>query len=138
MPSSSESGFFVEPGLDPSGKGLCDFRISQTKLRHLSKYGPAYKFFEGLSIPYTLKNPTVIFRGLEREHQEGAFCYAGIPPHRYLDHNITAPPHPGFTFVIFADSEFRIFNWRWEKEDPKTPGYPIGWQNRFKEQKWSR
>jgi hypothetical protein len=136
--SSPASGFFTEAGLDPSGTGSSDFYISQAKMRHLLKYGPAPKFFEGLSIPQVLKNPAVIFRGLEREHQEGGFCYAGIPPHHYLDHNITVPPPPGFTFLIFADSNLRIFEWRWEKSDPETPGHPIEWQTRFKERAWSR
>lgn len=131
------SGFFVEMGRDSSGKGECEFRISESKLRHFLRYGPAHKFFEAMSLPYILRNPSVIFMGLKRENLENGYCYVGIPPHRYIDHNITAPPHPGFVFAVFTDGEHRIFDWRWERADPTMPGHPIDSTTRFTTRLWA-
>jgi hypothetical protein len=137
MPSAP-SGFFAENALAPSGTGNCQFLISEGKIRHFLRYGPAHKFFEAMAIPAVLQNPLVIFRGLEREEMADGLCYAGLPEIKHLDHNITVPPPPGFTFAIFADAEYRVFEWRWEKADPDTNYYPTGWQTRFTKIQWYR
>ncbi|MFN2507197.1 MAG: hypothetical protein ABR589_00295 [Chthoniobacterales bacterium] len=135
---SSKSGFFTEQGLDPSGRGARDFYISQSRIRHFLRYGPAHKFFESLSIPYVLQNPSVIFSGLERENFQNGLCYAGLPPVQYLDADVTAPPPRGMIFAVFANADFHIFEWRWEKADSNNYGYPMDAQTRFTQIQWSR
>jgi hypothetical protein len=132
----SNAGYFVEQGLDPSGVGSREFKISQSHVRHFMINGPASKFFESLSIPSTLQNPSAIFRGLEREEQEDGYCYAGAPESRYLENNITAPAPKGMIFTIYVNALFQVFEWRWEHVDPTEQGCPINFLARFTEKVW--
>jgi hypothetical protein len=74
----SNAGYFVGQGLDPSGTGYREFKVSQSQVRHFMRYGPASKFFDSVLIFPILKNPSAIFRGLEREDLENGYCYAGV------------------------------------------------------------
>ena len=134
-----KAGYFTERGVDPSsgGKKHCDFYISQRQVRHYMRYGPAHKFFDSLTIPYILLHPSVIFLGLKRENMEKGLCYAGIPPVRYVNAEVTAPPHPGMIFMVFVDDKSHVFNWRWERVDKSNNSYPIDSKDRFTKTIWS-
>lgn len=130
-------GYLIQDGRSPfSPRESAEFRLSQSSLNHLLRYGPSHKFFEALSIPDVLRKPSAIFQGLERDNFEAGFCYTGIPAHRYLDHNITVPPPPGFVFTIFMDKDLVIFDWRWERADSKMARHPLDFKNRFRKKLW--
>ena len=132
----SKPGFFVESGLHPAGKGQLDFSILQSQVRHYMRYGPAHKFFDSLLIPGVLSNPAAIFQGLKRENMEDGLCYVAIPPVRYINARVTAPPHPGKTFAVFADAKFEVFDWRWENTDSNDKNLPMDYQTRFSKKVW--
>lgn len=123
-------------GIGPSGAEGQEFTVPKSLIDHYQRYGPAHKFFDALILPDVLKAPSVIFKGLKREEQEGGMCYTGIPSYRYLDHKVTVPPHPEMVYAVFMNSGFVIFEWRWEKSDPEKIAYPIDWINRFEEILW--
>jgi hypothetical protein len=128
-------GFIVVRGVCPTQKGLCNFIISQSRLRNFAKYGPAHKFFEALSIRYVLENPSVIFRGLERQGQEGGYCYCGVPPQWRVNENTTVPFPRGMTFAVFTTSKLQIFEWGLEKA---KDGWSLKSETRFEKKIWTR
>jgi hypothetical protein len=134
-----KAGYFTERGVDPfsDGKKHRDFYISKDQIRHYMRYGPSHRFFDSLIIPYILLHPTVIFQGLKRENMEKGLCYSGVPTVRYINADVTAPPHPGMTFLVFADDKFRVFDWRWEKVDKSNNDYPLDSKDRFTKTIWS-
>jgi hypothetical protein len=134
----SRPGYFTHAGLHPSGAGLVNFYIKEDQVRHFQRYGPKHKFFECLSIPAILQDPLVGFEGLEREEQEGGYCYAGLPEFQFKEHNITAPPPPKMIFAVYANAEFCVFEWRWELMDPARQGEPKDSETRFRKRLWRR
>lgn len=99
------------------------------------RYGPASKFFETFSIPPTLKKPSAIFRGLEREELENGYCYAGVPQFRRVEDK-SIPPPDGMVFAVYVNSLFQVFEWRWEKMEPTEWGHPKDFLTRFAEKLW--
>lgn len=70
----------------------------------------------------------------------GGVCYSGKPTCRYTDQGAKIPPIPDFVFLVYVNPQDRLFEWRWEKEDPNVPGYPIRWDDseRFKGKIWPK
>lgn len=122
-------------GIHPSGQGRCAFRIPKPVIDHFQRNGPAHRFFDVLIIPFILDSPQFIFEGLGRDGHGGSVCYAGIPSHRYQDHDIQVPPYPGMIFLVFANRFHVIFEWRWEKLDSAT-GQPFDSTKRFTKLLW--
>jgi len=123
-------------GLAPDGSGNREFLVSQQQIKHFQQYGPEVKFWELSSVSETLKEPLVIAEGLEREGFERALCYMG-KPRRHGD-GWSGPPRPNMVFLVCMTHDFKIFEWRWEKEDPNNINCPENAAKRFTEIKWKR
>jgi hypothetical protein len=43
-------------------------------------------------------------------------------------------------FLVYVDPRDRLFEWRWDKEDPNASGHPLGWNDplRFKVKLWTK
>ncbi|HET6248678.1 MAG TPA: hypothetical protein VFE47_13330 [Tepidisphaeraceae bacterium] len=110
------------------------------------RYGPRSRYHAivgdrsdpttGSPVQQVLLNPVVVFEGV-REHQHGGICYSGIPTCRYTDEGA---PIPGFVFLVYINPMDWLYEWRWDKEDPNMPGYPLGWDDpaRFKAKLWPK
>ena len=96
-------------GLDPSGRGTREIWIEKDLLQFFYKKGLIHKFKAAISIQEVLKAPAVIFKGLEREGQEEALCYAGLASCRFSNEGNQLPPPPGKTFVIYIRKDDVIF-----------------------------
>ena len=131
---TQKKGFLVVQGLDPSGAGPCEFKISLKRVEHLNIHGPHHKYYELISASEVLKAPMLIFEGLQREGQETGLCYVGRPKRH--GGNWSAPPYPMKVFLVFVTKEKTIFEWRWEKQDPEKPGFPLDSRARFGKAIW--
>jgi hypothetical protein len=130
----SERGYWNLQGLAPSGEGESEFRISQAHLAHFEENGPAYKYYEAFSIDETIKSPLIIAEGLRREGYEEGLCYIGKPKKHGKDWSGPGPPK--MVFLVCMSKDFKIFEWRWEKEDMARPNYPDKLTERFTKIKW--
>ena len=123
--------------MSPTGHGRQEFRIPNSLVEHVQRYGPPYKFHELKLVKEVLELPTVVFEGLREEQEEG-LCYAGIPSGSYTNLGRKKPPLNGKAFLVFLDEEGKVFQWRWEEADPRREGYPENWKERFENQKWPK
>lgn len=127
--------YWTLQGASPSGHGRQEFRIPNSLVEHVQRYGPPYKFHELKLVKEVLELPTVVFEGLREEQEEG-LCYAGVASCRYTNEGMRKPPPKGKTFLVFLTEDGKVFQWRWEEADPEMDGYPVNWRERFGSQKW--
>ena len=106
-PETPIKGFYTVKGLDPSGSGECDFKIAAKQVGHLETHGPTHRYYELISAGEVLKNPLVIFEGLQRDGQEKALGYVGRPK-RY-GYDWSAPGHKNMVFLVCLTKEKTIF-----------------------------
>ena len=123
--------------MSPSGHGRQEFRIPNSLVEHVQRYGPEHKFHELKLVKEILELPTVVFEGLREEQEEG-LCFAGIPSGSYTNQGKKKAPLEGKTFLVFVDEDDKVFQWRWELADEGCEGYPENWQLRFGRQKWPK
>jgi hypothetical protein len=131
-------GYETAKGLAPDG-GECEFNLLKQQIDHFRREGPEHKFWELFSLVETLKEPVVIAEGLKREGFESALCYVGKPK-RYGD-GWESPTPPKMVFLVCMTQDFKIFEWRWEKEDQERLDCPENAATRFTkitETKWKR
>lgn len=138
MSIADHEGWIRFTGKHPSGSGQCEFKLPTKTALHLRTHGHERKFCEIFSIEPILKNPTVIFEGLERDEYGDALCYCGIPPVRHVSEETTGPTPKNMVFMVFMNKEFAIFEFRWEKMDVTLDGYPQNHETRFRKQTWPR
>jgi hypothetical protein len=129
-------GYETLTGLAPAGKGDCEFKISLRHIQHFEINGPEYKFYELLSVAETLKSPLIIAEGLNRQGYERALCYIAKPKRHGSDWE--GPPPPKMVFLVCMTQDFKIFEWRWEKEDSERCNYPEDAGRRFTRIIWPR
>jgi len=129
-----KKGFYTVEGLAPSGSGVCEFKVAIKQVAHLETHGPTHRFYEIMSAYEVLKNPQVIFEDLRRDGQENGLCYGGRPQ-RHGD-GWAAPGHKNMVFLVCLTKEMTIFEWGWEKEDGRKPGFPTNSKLRFGKVKW--
>ena len=120
---------------DPTGDEL-DFWIKNELIEAARKH--EIRYFNALLIPETLKNPIAIFKGLERDNHEDGWCYCGKPSKRrqHWDETTTVPFPDGKIFLVFADKNRFVFNWRMEKENHYYSGLPKNFETRFGQTLW--
>jgi hypothetical protein len=125
-------------GLAPSGNAKRLFQISKAALlRHFEETGNTAMFEEAWLVPEVCDSPSGIWRGLKREGQEEAFCYAGKATGKYAARHGKAIATPaGKVFLVFATKDLSITKWRHCAEDPQCPGFPLGHGDRFGERLW--
>lgn len=129
--------YWTLQGMSPSGHGRQEFRIPNSLIEHVQRYGPPHKFHELKLVKEVLELPTVVLEGLREEQEEG-LCYAGIPSGSYTNQGRKKPPLKGKTFLVFLDQDGKVFQWRWEEADPERKAYPENWRERFRSQKWPK
>ena len=78
--------------------------------------------------PLLLK-PTAIFEGLRPGQQKG-LCYVGAPEFSWSSGK-AAPPHKGKVFIVCANAEGYIYEWRWDVADPDNGNLPEDHGTRF-------
>ena len=123
--------------MSPTGVGRQEFRIPNSLVEHVQRYGPEHKFHELKLVKEILELPTVVFEGLREEQEEG-LCYAGIPSGSYTNRGRKKAALKGKTFLVFLTEDGKVFQWRWESADSHRHGYPDNWQERFGSQKWPK
>ena len=130
------TGYYSVEGMDPTGKGQCDFYVPIAKMEHLQRSGPNQHFYDAMLLKEVLSAPQAVFRGLKREDFDAAYCYVKIPSKRYRSRDVELPPLPRCTFLTFVRDDFVILDWEWRKFDPSNPGYPADWEMDFGEKVW--
>ena len=127
--------FFTQIESEVEGRFSIDPQAAST----FFETGPEWKFSNGALVHDVFQNPTAIFGGLERGNFADAFCYCGIPPHRYdNDGEVTEmPTNQIFVgFSIVENQELVFFDWEFRDVDPWNSGFPDGWASDFGEQLW--
>lgn len=131
---------FEFEGLAPSGEVRRLMRIRPDGLlEHLAKTGNRSKIEECWLVPDILMSPAGIWKGLNREHQEEAFCYSGVPLGAFADeHGKAVEIAMGKVFLVFLTENLDAVKWRYAQQDPKRAGFPVGHDTRFGARLWPR
>lgn len=104
------------------------------KIEHTAKrgMGPARELAD--TVKWAVLHPTAIFKGVREEGEKDWLCYASTPSHAY-DYR-TGDRVSGWkdeVFLVFANADGIIYNWRWEKADVNNPKIPENSTSRFDE-----
>jgi len=110
--------------------------LPQAHVDGLTRKGLETRFARLLLVPEVLKNPEVVFQGLEREGQEEGLCYVGRPSRDFHSTTIEVPAPPGKVFLVFVERGGKVFEWRWEPSEDDEPAYPENYRERFGRVLW--
>lgn len=132
----TQPGYFTVFGQNPDGKGKVECRFAIQHIEQIKAHAPESKFFEIQSAVEVLERPTLIYKGLERSGFEEGLCYIGVP--RRFREGVEMPPPPKMIFLVCLTKDFKVFEWRWEREDAIKTGFPCDEKRRFTELKWKR
>ena len=94
---------------------------------------------EAWFVPDVCCDPSGIWRGLDRQGQEGAFCYAGIATGEFAKKNgqqVVAPANK--LLMVFCTPNLEIAKWRFVGECPDRPEWPLDHATRYGERLWPR
>jgi hypothetical protein len=89
-------------------------------------------------IPDVFRKPVGVWK-FKRDSSRDLFCIAGIPDGRYAKENYLDSQieiQHGKILLVFADSDFLISKWRWEKFDSDESGFPTSYNTRFEVKLW--
>lgn len=133
-----DPGLLEFEGLGVAGVAKTLFRLTKSKiLAHFELTGNRSMLLEAYLIPDVVADPTGIWRGLQREGQEHAMCYAGIPAGNFAAQCLLEVEIPANrVFLVFMTSQREITKWRFSEQDPDRSGFPLGHQERFGERLW--
>jgi hypothetical protein len=126
----------IDPN-DPSGERTRDLWIEQSFVEALTRSGLEARVQRLRLVPEVVRDPCLVFEGLERPSQEAGFCYAGRPSRDFPKRGIDLPAPHKKVFLVFVTASGKIFDWRWEDCDPEEPDYPEDWKNRFGRLLWT-
>lgn len=133
-------GYIAIEGMGPDGDEL-GFIVSRKYLQDLERRGPKQKLFDAYLLPETLRDPLVIFEGLNREDFHDGYCYCSLPSRRKKSATIDVPSPPGMVFLAFVRPDSRgyiVLDWEWRLADDERPAYPASWEADFGRPKWTR
>lgn len=137
------SGFRQFPGQSPHGSETAWFLLDLNHLEWLNSIGLENQYLESIAVPQVVESPTSIWKDLQRDGQEFAFCYAGKPKFIYRRNTrIEVPPPKNMVFAVFisptrsSGGQFIVSKWTFIKEAPDKVGFPINYEDRFGEQVW--
>jgi hypothetical protein len=121
---------------DDGQRGLIDVLISHDRLIAIAARSKGQILEASELIPAILQKPAAIFEGLCQDVDEdnrgvGWRCYAGIPSHSYTIDGQKRPTWEDEVFLVFVNSDFVAYNWRWEKCDLDNPALPLRHASRF-------
>ena len=132
-----ERPFFTDAEKQVNG----DFSIDPQAALTFFDTGPGWKFECGELIHDVTQRPATIFGNLQRENYADAFCYCGIPPHRFGNNGelVEMPDDEVFLgFCVLRDEELQFFDWEFRDVDPWKPGFPDGWELDLGEPLWKQ
>jgi hypothetical protein len=133
----SKLGYETILGFCAETRGEAEFFVSKAKLECLSRCGPETVYYNFFSAAEVLRDPQVVFSGLQRSGQEAGMCYSARA-RKYRD-GAEMPGPPGFVMCAYTTVKRVLYEWRWEKEAEGQPGWPIGWdRDRFGGVIWKR
>ena len=88
-----------------------------------------------------LRTPEAVYFGMRREDGEvrRAWCYVGLPASLRTSTGAAAMPRgAGEVFLAFVDESGVLYHWGLEKCDGAASDRPMGYLNRFGEEKWRK
>jgi len=115
----------------------CDYRICRSLLERYRKNGPEYKFRLLRLVPEVLKEPFMVFEDLKRDGEENSVCIVGRPANTFDNEGNEIPFPDGFLFLVFADGDRKVTDWRIEQCDSSDQKFPQKHAERFGRNLWS-
>jgi hypothetical protein len=138
---------FPIPAFSPTTGGTRTVFLLADTFGKMQRYGPASRIYDiigdrtdpstGSPVQEVLLHPVAVFEHI-REHQDGGYCYSGKPSCRFTNGGSKIPPMPNMVYCVYVNNAGRYFESGWEQEDPDKPGYPLGYQDRFKTTIWPK
>lgn len=112
-------------------------QISYDRLHAVAERGKGFVFEAAYSLPHILLKPTAVFEGLCSEDDEDARgygwrCYCGVPPCRYQANGEESEVPENRVFLAFVNTDWVVYNWRWEPTDSQKRNLPTDYQRRFR------
>lgn len=98
------------------------------------KYNPV-KYENLRAAKEVLEDPQRIFWGI-REHNEGGWCYVGIPRKLYVKTNIIIDFPENMVFAVYINPKFVLFDWCPEYIDVDNDMCPLNWKDRYRSLVW--
>lgn len=141
MPEVSESPTLIEwEGRSPAGGfSRMIFLRKNTIYAHFRNTGHPEIMEEAFWIPdVTTEDTLSIWQGLQRDGQNTAYCYAGVPSGGYAKSkgiDIVFPANKIFT--VFLSSEMEVMKWRVSEVDSVQANWPINHKTRFGRNLWT-
>lgn len=126
------------PAINPADGTKFSVLVSQGRIRWIIKLGVrAIRELEYV-VTWVLTNPKHVYEGLMREGDEDRYsdsedwrCYSAAPSFGFDDEG-NRIPIKGEVMLVFVNKDLTAYNWRWEDEDPSSPGTPLDLEGRFK------
>lgn len=121
--------------INPTDGKPWDVFLRQAKIESTAQRGMGAARELAYLVPFTLQNPTAIFRGVREEGESQWLCYVALPTDAY-NHRTgeRVRPWTGQVFLVFVDDDRIVYNWRWDKSDASSLRLPIDFAQRFEEQ----
>lgn len=116
----------------------CDYRIRLRNVERWRDSGPRWKYYAVAQAKETLKNPICVYEGLQREAQDEGICIVGRPAQIPKNDGTLVPFPKGFLFLVFANADRIVVNWRVDMADKDDPDVPYDSINRFRKNLWKQ
>jgi hypothetical protein len=112
--------------------------VSHRRLRYVARLGRGPILESAELLPYTLQQPSAVFKGLRRHEDDDAWgygwlCYCSVPQKAFTHAGTECEPRSGQVYLAFVNEDRVAYNWRSEKADPTNETLPLNWSVRFKE-----
>jgi hypothetical protein len=120
--------------INPSDGKTWQLFVRTRKIEAVAKRGMGAAKELAYTVPWAVKHPCAIFRGVRDEGEQDWLCYVAAPSQAY-DYKTgdTVEAWKGEVFLVFVNDDRIIYNWRWEEADPINPKLPKDWEHRYTE-----
>jgi hypothetical protein len=127
-------------GLSPAGRATRQFSIDPNALlSHFESTFNRSMYLEAWLVPDVVLRPSGIWRGLGREGQDEALCYAGKPTGEFAASHAKKIEIPDdLIFLVYATKQLVVTKWRFCRPDADNPAFPKDHDSRYGERLWPK
>lgn len=117
--------------LDPTDGGEWDLRVSVVFMERCRGISHGELLTLAKTVPHACSQPTRIYQGVRSEAEGEWLCYCAQPPVRFTKTGNEVPPNDDDIFLVFVNSDRRIYSFQWEKTPHSNSGIPSNCHARF-------
>lgn len=133
-PQQATRGYTDLNGVCPESGKPTTFRLSLEFAKQVQRHQPYWKFMALGDLEHVLSNPTSLYKDLQRDGFNDAYCYFGRPKHLKRSPTIETPFPPDqllAVYVAWDDRGLIILDWEKRDADPSNPAKPLDGEKDF-------